>query len=240
MYRFLKRIMDLFIAVTALIILSPLFLLIIIALMATGEHTVFYRQERIGYHNRPFQIWKFATMIKNAPNIGNKEITLRKDPRVTRIGRILRITKLNELPQIFNVLSGPMSIVGPRPLMEISNQLYPPDISKLIYSSKPGITGVSSLIFRDEEKLVSEAKSPREMYKAIFPYKASLELWYKQHASLSTDIKIIFLTAWTILFHKSRLAGKLLKGLPKKNIPVSLKDFSDEELKAETPVRITG
>lgn len=184
--------------------------------MLTGEHEVFYFQKRIGYKNKPFKIWKFATMYKNSSSIGSKEITVRNDPRVTKFGRILRMTKINELPQIINVYKGEMSIVGPRPLMEVSFNLYPAKVKKLIYNSKPGITGIGSLIFRDEEKIISEAVDPKRMYASIYPYKGELELWYLRNASLLTDIKIIFLTAWGIFFPENNLGLKVFKSLPKK------------------------
>ncbi len=217
MYKFSKRVLDILIASTSLVLLSPLFLFCIIVLLFTGEHEVFFRQKRIGYKNRPFGIWKFATMVKNSPNIGTGAITLRNDPRVTRFGKFLRISKINELPQILNVLTGQMSIVGPRPLMGVSVALYPEDIRNKIYDAKPGMTGIGSLIFRDEEKLVSEAADPHAMYASIYPYKGALEIWYQQKASFTTDCLIIFLTAWTIIFHKSQLVGKVFKDLPIRN-----------------------
>lgn len=217
MYIFLKRILDFFLSIVAILILSPLIIVIILVLVVTGEHTVFYRQRRIGYKGKPLYILKFASMLKNSANLGNKEMTVRNDPRVTKVGRILRITKMNELPQLLNVLSGDMSIVGPRPLMEVSYKLYPPEMAQQIYSSRPGITGIGSLIFRDEEKLLSEASNPKAMYQTIFPYKGELELWYKEHASLGTDFKIIILTAWSLVSPKNSLALKLFKGLPQRD-----------------------
>jgi len=214
MYKVAKRIIDIVIAGVALILLSPILIPSIIALLLTGEHTVFYFQKRIGYKNRFFYIWKFATMLKNSPNIGTGEITLRNDPRVTKVGKWLRITKINELPQIINVFKGDMSIVGPRPLMEVSFKLYPPEVQEKIYNSRPGMTGIGSLIFRDEEKIVSDAEDPKAMYAKIYPYKGALELWYQQHASLYTDFMIIFLTAWSIVFPKNKLVGKVFKDLP--------------------------
>ena len=214
MYRFLKRIIDILIATIALILLSPLLIPSIFILWFTGEHEVFYFQKRVGYKNRLFNIWKFATMMKNSPNIGTGEITLRNDPRVTKFGRLLRMTKINELPQIFNVFAGDMSIVGPRPLMDVSFKLYPEHVQHVIYNCKPGITGIGSLIFRDEEKIVSDAANPQAMYAAIYPYKGALELWYQKHASLYTDAMIIFLTAWSILFPGNRLTHKIFKDLP--------------------------
>lgn len=217
MYKLLKRLIDLLIATIALILLSPIFIVVIIILIFTGEHEVFYFQKRIGYKNKPFKILKFATMQKNSPSIGSKEITLRNDPRVTPFGKILRMTKINELPQIYNIYKGDMSIVGPRPLMEVSFNLYPKNVRESIYDSKPGITGIGSLIFRDEEKIISEAKDPKIMYEIIYTYKGELELWYLQNASLFLDLKIIFLTAWSIIFPENNLTLKFFKTLPQKN-----------------------
>ena len=214
MYVFLKRIIDIFIATIALILLSPILIPSIMILLVTGEREVFYFQKRIGYKNKPFDIWKFATMLKNSPNIGTGEITLRNDPRVTKFGKILRMTKINELPQIINVFKGDMSIVGPRPLMEVSFKLYSEEVQQVIYNSPPGMTGIGSLIFRDEEKIVSEAADPKAMYAAIYPYKGALELWYQKNASLYTDFMIMFLTGWSILFPKNQLVHKIFKDLP--------------------------
>jgi len=217
MYLFFKRFTDLLIAGIALLLLSPVLIPCMIILLFTGEHEVFYKQKRIGFRNKPFGIWKFATMIKNSPNIGTGEITLRNDPRVTKFGKLLRITKINELPQIINVFKGDMSIVGPRPLMEVSVKLYPADIRNKIYNCKPGMTGIGSLIFRDEEKLISDAADPKNMYETIYPYKGALEMWYQQKASLYTDFMIIFLTAWSIIFPKNQLVNKVFKDLPKRS-----------------------
>lgn len=130
------------------------------------------------------------------------------------MGKWLRITKINELPQIINVFKGDMSIVGPRPLMPVSFQSYAPDVQEKIYNVKPGITGIGSLIFRDEEKMVSNSPDPKAMYQTIFPYKAALEIWYQQHLSLYTDAMIIFLTAWSILFPDNTLVNKIFPDLP--------------------------
>lgn len=214
MYKIAKRVIDILLATIALVILSPVLVICIIILLLTGEHEVFFLQKRVGYKNRPFGIWKFATMLKNSPNIGTGEITLRNDPRVTAFGKFLRISKFNELPQIINVFKGDMSIVGPRPLMSVSFKQYPEPVRQIIYNCKPGMTGIGSLIFRDEEKIVSAAADPQAMYISIFSYKGALELWYQKHASMGTDIKIIFLTAWSILFPKNKLTHRFFKDLP--------------------------
>jgi lipopolysaccharide/colanic/teichoic acid biosynthesis glycosyltransferase len=216
MYKLLKRLLDLLIATVALILLSPILIPIMILLKLTGEHEIFYFQKRIGYLNKPFDIWKFATMMKDSPNIGTGEITLRNDPRVTSFGKFLRMSKINELPQIINVFKGDMSIVGPRPLMDVSFRHYPAEVQEKIYRSKPGITGIGSLIFRDEEKLISEAPDPRIMYASIYPYKGELEMWYQSHASILTDCKIIFLTGWSIIFPDNKLANRLFPDLPRR------------------------
>ncbi|MBL7701575.1 MAG: sugar transferase [Ferruginibacter sp.] len=214
MYKIIKRLTDILIASLALILLSPILIPCILILMLTGEHKVFYFQKRMGYKNRIFDIWKFATMLKNSPNMGTGEITLRNDPRVTRFGKFLRISKINELPQIINVFKGDMSIVGPRPLMEVSFKQYPKEVQQRIYNCKPGMTGIGSLVFRDEEKMVSDAPDPRAMYTNIYLYKGQLELWYQKNASLYTDFMIIFLTAWSILFPQNKLVNKIFKDLP--------------------------
>jgi lipopolysaccharide/colanic/teichoic acid biosynthesis glycosyltransferase len=193
---------------------------IIIALKLTGEGYVFYYQKRIGYKNTYFNIIKFATMLKNSPNIGTGSITLRNDPRLLPLGKFLRKTKINEIPQILNVLKGDMSIVGPRPLVDRTFNAYSEHIRYKVYESKPGITGIGSVIFRDEEKLISDSTlPPHEFYeKVIAPYKGALEIWYNGHQSFYVDMMIIFATAWVIIFPKSNIVHKLFKDLPARRL----------------------
>ena len=135
-----KRLIDLFIAIVALVLLSPLLILVSIILKFTGEGEVFYLQERLGFQNKKFNIIKFATMLKNSPEIGTGSLTLRGDPRVLPFGKFLRKSKINELPQILNVLIGNMSIVGPRPQMEVDFEKFPVkkrnQIFQLVYHLK--------------------------------------------------------------------------------------------------------
>ena len=217
MYLAIKRFFDFLFSLVALIVLSPLLIPIVIILKLTGEGEVFYFQKRMGYKNSEFDIWKFATMVKDSPNIGTGEITLRNDPRVTPAGRFLRRTKINELPQIVNVLIGDMSIVGPRPLMRKSFDQYSPEVQKVIYNSRPGITGIRSVIFRDEEKIISDSDDIQAAYKKIFRYKGEVEMWYQQHISFYTDFMIIFLTAWYIVFSDSDLVYRVFPSLPKRD-----------------------
>lgn len=156
-------------------------------------------------------------MLKNSMNMGSGSITLKNDPRVTYFGKILRKTKINELPQIINVIKGDLSIVGPRPLVSETFNCYDQHIQKNIYKVKPGITGIGSIIFRDEESMISKV-SPNEVHSLyknkIAPYKGKLELWYQKNSSILLDIKLIFLTAWVILFPNTRMHFYILKNLP--------------------------
>lgn len=218
MYPLIKRAGDLFVSLLLIIILLPLLIPVVILLKLTGEGYVFYFQRRIGLHNKMFDIWKFATMLKNSPNMGTGMITLRKDPRVTPMGGFLRKTKLNELPQLINVVIGNMSIVGPRPLVQKTFDAYNDEVKSKIYLSKPGITGIGSVIFRDEEALVSAAKDPLAFYNGVIaPYKGELELWYLRRKSVWVDLVIIFLTVWVIFFPQSRLPYRLFKDLPQRS-----------------------
>ena len=218
MYLYVKRFFDFVAALAAVLILLPFFLIIIILLKFTGEGEIFYLQKRIGLHNRYFNIYKFATMLKNSLNMSTGSITLRNDSRVTPVGKYLRITKFNELPQVINVLRGDMSIVGPRPLVDKTFNAYSAEIREKVYNTKPGITGIGSIVFRDEEDQISASgMPPHDFYEQyIAPYKGELEIWYQQHQSFSVDLLIIFLTAWVILFPKSRLTYKIFSDLPKR------------------------
>jgi len=219
MYRkYLKRFIDIVVAGVAIVVLSPLLVPVMIILLLTGEHYIFYGQMRIGYKNRPFKIWKFATMLKDSPNLGTGSLTVKNDPRVFPFGRFLRKTKLNELPQVFNILLGDMSLTGPRPQMEVDFLKFPPYVQEVIYNAVPGITGIGSVIFRDEEKWISEHKGDRhEFYRReIAPYKGALEIWYQEHLTFRTDMMLIFLTAWAIFFPDSGLVHKIFRDLPDK------------------------
>ena len=219
MYPFVKRFFDLIFSIFFILILTPLLIPIIIGLLFSGEGYVFYFQKRIGWKNKDFYIWKFATMLKNSMKIGTGSITLRNDPRVTPLGGFLRKTKINELPQIINVLKGELSLVGPRPLVQKTFDAYPLEIKQEIYKTKPGITGIGSIVFRDEEKLISDSKmDPHEFYKIkIAPHKGELEMWYKKNISFSTDFKILLLTVLTIIQPNSMLYKKWFHGLPIRN-----------------------
>ena len=216
MYLFFKRLLDILLGFTALVLLLPLFIPVMIALKFTGEGEVFYRQNRVGYRNGTFKIWKFATMLKNSPNMGSGSLTLRCDPRVTPVGAWLRRTKINELPQLINLLTGDMTLIGPRPQMKIDFEAYPLSIQESIYNVRPGISGIGSIIFRDEERLLSvPGRDPRKFYvEHIAPYKGEVELWYQRHMSWRTDLWLLLLTAWTILKADSDWHFRVFRDLP--------------------------
>jgi lipopolysaccharide/colanic/teichoic acid biosynthesis glycosyltransferase len=219
MYKIIKRFFDIIFSLIATIILLPLFIPIIILLLLTGEHEVFFRQERVGYKNKIFLIWKFATMLKNSPNMGHGDVTVRKDPRITAIGRFLRQSKLNELPQVINIITGDMSFVGPRPLMKVGFDRYSDEMKAKVYNAQPGLTGIGSILFRDEELIITQSSlPPHECYRdVILPYKGALEVWYQQHQNFYTDFMIIFLTAWYVIFPKSNLVNRVFPSIPKRS-----------------------
>ena len=221
MYNILKRTFDILTSGIAIIILSPLLIPVIIGLKLTGEGYILYKQERIGYKNKQFLIWKFATMLKDSANMAGGIMTTEKDPRITPMGGFLRKSKINELPQLFNILFGHMSVVGPRPVMKVSFEAYPEKIQKVIYNAKPGLTGIGSIIFRDEDELITNVKNNGgdtwEFYKdKIYPFKGELEIWYQNNRSFFLDLKLIFITAWVIFNPNSKVYEKFFKDLPKR------------------------
>ncbi|MHC4474557.1 MAG: sugar transferase [Planctomycetota bacterium] len=227
MYDVLKRVIDILLAGSALLFLSPLLIVVMIILRFTGEGLVFFRQERIGQGNKTFLIWKFVTMREDSPLTGT--ITAKDDSRILPFGRFLRNTKLNELPQLINVLKGDMSIVGPRPLTQEAFGLYSEELKPLIYQVRPGLSGIGSVVFRHEEDILAKSDKPRfQCYKEdILPVKGALELWYAQHKSLLTDIKIVILTVVVLLRSGSKLYSKWFKDLPIREEKNSI--FCEEE-----------
>lgn len=222
MYLLFKRFCDILFSSILLIILSPLLIPIIIGLKLTGEGYIFYKQERVGFKNKKFSILKFATMLKDSPNMAGGVITTKKDPRITPMGGFLRKSKINELPQLFNIFLGEMSFVGPRPVMPISFDAYPVDVQSVIYNVRPGLTGIGSIIFRDEEELITSVKNNGDdtwvfYTDKIYPFKGKLEKWYQTNNNFITDIKIIFITAFVILFPSSNIVYKTFKKLPKRD-----------------------
>ena len=217
----MRRMFDVILSFSALFFLSVLLIPIILILRFTGEGEIFYIQERAGFGGKSFGLYKFATMLKNSPNIGAGEITLRNDPRVLPFGNFLRKTKLNELPQLWNIFIGDMSIVGPRPMVLNTYALYPESVREKLNTVRPGLTGIGSIIFRDEERYLLNHNEPMIFYKEhIIPYKNKLELWFVKNNSFFLYIKIIFVTAWVVIFPSSKMPKWAFKELPK--LPESL------------------
>ena len=215
-YGVVKRGLDAIGAFVLLVPLSVLFLPVIVILACTGEHAVFYRQRRIGRGGREFGILKFATMLKDSPNLAGGSLTVRGDPRVLPFGRFLRASKINELPQVVNVLIGDMSFVGPRPQVRGDFDHYTPEVQAAVTSVRPGITGIGSVVFRDEERFLSRpGVDPRAFYgERIAPYKGALEAWYRDHRSFRTDVLLLWATAWTIVRPRSELVFRVFADLP--------------------------
>jgi lipopolysaccharide/colanic/teichoic acid biosynthesis glycosyltransferase len=215
----MKRLLDILFSSILIVLFFPFGLVLAIILRVTGEGKIFYFQPRVGYQGTIFQLTKFATMLEDSPNLGTRDITLKDDPRVLPVGGFLRKTKINEIPQVFNLLKGDMTLVGPRPLTPRNFKLYPERIKKEIVKVKPGLTGVGSIIFRDEESIISNSsKNYLECYRdEIAAYKGDLELWYIKNQNLGLDLKIVMLTVWVLLFKNSKLPFRLLRGLPQRS-----------------------
>lgn len=237
MYPLVKRSIDFLAALIGLLILSPILIITTCILKLTGEGKIFFTQQRVGYKNKPFKIWKFITMVPNAQQAPDGTITGKNDMRITPVGAFLRNSKIDEFPQLFNVLKGDMSLVGPRPLMEKPDfESYPKEVQKRIYDVRPGITAIGSVVFRDEGALISQVQEEGGdarafKSKVIFPYKGKLEMWYNDNQSFLVDLKILFLTAWTLIFATSQLAYKTFKGLPERTMALNVEFNRMEELR---------
>lgn len=211
----MQRLFDVLFSSIAIFLLLPLLLPVILILRFTGEREIFYLQKRVGKGGKTFNVIKFATMLKNSPNLGSGTITLQDDPRVLPFGKFLRKSKINELPQLFNILIGEMSVVGPRPLTYETFSAYTENVQKVVTRVTPGLSGLGSIIFRDEESLLSNSKSSIDFYNLfIAPYKGELERWYVNNQSIKVYFILILLTVQVVIFPKSRLVWSLLPDLP--------------------------
>lgn len=211
----MQRFSDILFSSIAICILSPLLVPIAIILRLTGEGEVFYLQDRIGKGGGTFKLFKFATMLRNSPAMGTGTVTVKNDPRVLPIGHFLRKTKINELPQLLNILLGDMSVIGPRPLTEQTFFAYSVQTQNIIHQVRPGLSGIGSIIFRGEEDILAGANSSLDFYKTtIAPYKGSLETWYVANYTMANYFKAIVVTAFVVLFPQSGAAWKAFKGIP--------------------------
>lgn len=198
MYPVAKRLLDLAISAVALLLLSPFLIVVAFMIWAHDRGPVFYRARRVGRGGHPFIMLKFRTMVMNAEKLGASS-TADDDPRITRLGKFLRRYKLDELPQLFNVLGGSMSLVGPRPQVQWAVDLYSAEERKVL-EVQPGITDYASLHFPNEGEILKGSTDPdRDYMEKIHPHKMRLALQYVRERSLATDLKVLCQTAATVL-----------------------------------------
>ena len=211
----MQRLLDLFFSSIALISLLPIFILVAITLRLTGEGEIIFLQERVGKNKKLFKLFKFSTMLKASPALGSGTVTLKNDPRVLPFGKFLRKTKINELPQLVNVFLGHMSIVGPRPQTQRCFDAFSIKHQAIISQVKPGLSGIGSIIFRDEENILADHKRSIVFYdQVIAPYKGSIESWYISHQNTYNYFLIILLTISVVFFPYSSMVWRFFPDLP--------------------------
>ena len=212
----MQRFFDVTFSGLALLVLSPLLVPIMMILKFTGEGEIFYVQQRVGMGGKMFGLFKFATMLKDSANIGTGTVTVKNDPRVLPIGKFLRKSKINELPQLLNIFLGDMSVIGPRPQTERCFLAFPQSSQDAIVQVKPGLSGIGSIVFRDEESILDNPDIDRLKFydDEIAPYKGELEQWYVRHRSLYSYFMLIGLTIWIVIFSDSKVYKAIFKDLP--------------------------
>ena len=208
-----------------MILLLPFMVPIMIALKLTGEHYIFYKQPRVGRGGKSFMVLKFATMLQDSPNLPGGVLTQKDDPRILPMGKFLRKTKINEIPQLMNILIGQMSFVGPRPQTRQHYELYTAIVRSAIDEVRPGLTGIGSVVFRDEEAILDKVPGNRDEFhdSVIAPYKGDLEFWYTKHSSARAYILLLFLTFLAVLVPSSSYYKQVFKDLPP--IPMLLQGY---------------
>ena len=223
------RVFDIILSSISIIVLLPILIPIMLLLRITGEGEIFFSQKRVGQFGRTFDLYKFATMLKDSPNMGSGTLTLKNDPRILPLGRFLRKTKVNELPQLVNVIFGQMSLIGPRPLTQQTYDSYSENVKSVISTITPGLSGIQQVIVRDEENLLGDSKNSEEFYKTVLaPYKGRLELWFVNNRSIKNYFLLIIVTVHVIIARNSSLAWKIFKELP--TPPKKLKTALDYSL----------
>lgn len=212
----IERFFNILFSSFALLALSPLIIPIVLILRFSGEGEIFFLQERIGKGGEIFKLFKFATMLKDSPNIGTGTVTMKGDARVLPVGKFLRKTKINELPQLLNILFGDMSVIGPRPLTYQTFDSYSSEIQETIKKVSPGLSGIGSIIFRGEEEIMYGTSASVDFYdNVIAPYKGSLEEWFVSNKCLRIYFLAIFITIWAVIFPSTKIAWKVFRNLPK-------------------------
>ncbi len=195
--KFFKRVIGLLLAIILLALLWPFYFIIALAVAIEDGFPVFYRPQRGGYRNKPFRIFKFRSMVKNADKIGGGTTAL-NDPRITKVGNFLRKTKLDEIPQLFNIINGTMSFIGPRPeLLRYTDQYEGEE--KLIFEVRPGITDFSSIEFINLDEIVGQGDADEMYEKYVLKKKNALRIKYAKEVSFGTDVKLFSLTVWRVI-----------------------------------------
>lgn len=213
----IQRFFDIMFSALAIIALSPILLVVTIILKVTGND-VLYRQRRVGLGGEYFDIYKFTTMVKNSENMGAGAITLKDDIRVLPIGKILRKSKINELPQLFNILKGDMSVIGPRPQDRLGFNAFNKEEQDTIIQVRPGLSGIGSIFFRDEEEMMERANvedKKRFYIESISPYKGKIEAWYVEYQTISIYFTLIYLTLYVVISSNNKIDfSKIFKEFP--------------------------
>jgi len=209
------RLFDITFSFLALVILSPILVVITVLLKFTGEGEIFFLQHRVGMNGKMFKLYKFATMLKDSPNMGTGTVTMKNDSRILPFGKFLRKSKINELPQLFNILLGEMSVIGPRPQAKSCFDAFSAKAQKSIIKLKPGLSGIGPIIFRNEENILEGNSSTLDFYNnVIATYKGEVETWYLDNRNLPKYFMLISMTIWVIIFPKSNLIWRLFHDLP--------------------------
>jgi lipopolysaccharide/colanic/teichoic acid biosynthesis glycosyltransferase len=212
----LIRFFDIFFSLLATILLLPFMIPVMIGLKLTGEHYIFYLQPRVGKGGKDFTVFKFATMLKDSPNLPGGVLTQKDDPRILPMGKFLRKTKINELPQVLNILMGQMSFVGPRPQARRHYELYTPGVRVAIDAVPPGLTGIASIVFRDEESMLDKVPGDRDRFHdtVVAPYKGQLEVWWTKHRTVGNYFKIAIATMVVLVRPATNLWKRWFRDLP--------------------------
>jgi lipopolysaccharide/colanic/teichoic acid biosynthesis glycosyltransferase len=202
-----QRFFDIIFSLLAILLLSPVFIVASVVLLVVSGDGIIYTQKRIGLDGKVFGVYKFVTMIKDSEILGSGIITIKNDSRVFPFGKFLRKTKINELPQLFNIVKGDMSIIGPRPVPEKHFLHYEKSVQENIKRIKPGLSGLGSIIFRDEEEILEKVNRNQVEFYDLFisPYKGKIETWYVENTNIFLYFKLIWITIKVVIFPNHKI-----------------------------------
>ena len=211
----MQRFFDIVFSSISLVLLCPVLLILTVILRITGEGEILFSQRRLGRDGNHFYIYKFVTMVKNSSITGTGTVTIKDDPRVLPLGKLLRKTKINELPQLINIFKGDMSFIGPRPLTQRCFDVFPKKYSSRILEVRPGLSGIGSIVFRNEENMLLDINGSAKFYdEKIMPYKGILEYWYISNQNIYSYFSLIVLTLCVVMGFNISIVWKLLPNIP--------------------------